>query len=253
MSKLTGASLRSLRYYEKLGLLIPACTDPDSGYRYYSFDQASLVEMIQFCIELDIPLKEFGKFADADDIMDYRAFLAQGKEIAQKKLNALKQGLALIEEIERRMDFAERYQVGQIYERKFPKKFFYTKSCGDSLVDVDLFEMAKSVSDFAYSAYREVNYNDLPEHGILCEHSPAGRAYYAFVEVPKRMAGRGIKVIPGGTYVCRQSEDTQIEEARDIFGAYLTDKDSYLAIETDIFTGKQKINKPLNELRVIGL
>jgi len=253
LSKLTGASLRSLRYYEKLELLIPAHIDPDSGYRYYSLDQVTLVGLIQFCIELGIPLKDFGKFTSADDTMDYRAFLAQGKEIAQKKLSALKQGLALIGEIERRIDFAERYQIGQIYERECSKKIFFTMPCGNSLENVDLFEVARSVSDAAYAAYTEVDYNDLSEYGVLCEYTPGGRSYHAFVEIPRRIAGKNTKIIPAGTYMCRQSEDSQIDQAQDIFKEYLADKTSCLVIETEIFTGKYKISEPLSELRVIGI
>ncbi len=38
-SKLTRISVRMLRHYAELGLLMPKLTDPDSGYRYYDADQ----------------------------------------------------------------------------------------------------------------------------------------------------------------------------------------------------------------------
>ncbi|MCL2843144.1 MAG: MerR family transcriptional regulator [Oscillospiraceae bacterium] len=252
ISKLTGASLRSLRYYEKLGLLTPAYIEPDSGYRYYSVDQTTHIELIRFCVELDIPLKEFGKFVDAEDTIDYRAFLAQGKEIAQKKLNALKQGLALIDEMERHMDFADRYQTGQFYERECAEKLFYTMPCGDSLVGADLAQVATVISETAHAAYADIEYDTLPEHGVLCEYTPNGAAYYAFVEIPQHMADSNTKIVPAGTYLCRQSDDTQLEQVADVCKEYLTGKTSFLAIETAIFTGKHKLNKPLHELRVIG-
>lgn len=34
LSKQTGVHVKSLRYYEQLGILIPAYTDPDTGYRF---------------------------------------------------------------------------------------------------------------------------------------------------------------------------------------------------------------------------
>ena len=34
LSKLTGVNIKSLRYYEKIGVLLPAYVDPDSRYRY---------------------------------------------------------------------------------------------------------------------------------------------------------------------------------------------------------------------------
>ena len=34
LSKQTGVHVKSLRYYGQLGILLPAYTDPDTGYRY---------------------------------------------------------------------------------------------------------------------------------------------------------------------------------------------------------------------------
>ena len=247
MAKLTEASIRSLRYYEEINLLKPAHIDPNSGYRYYALDQAHLIGMIMFCNELDIPLKELPAFANADDTMDYRAFLAKGKDIATKKLKKIKQGLKLIRDLERKMDLSEAYPVGQIYTREIPKKHFHVKPCGTSIKDLDLLEIFKSFSDMPFA---EGDYDDLSEFGFMCEQSLEGTMYYAFMEVPKRMAN---KTIPAEIYACRQSEDSQIEQIPEIFKEYLAGKGIYLAIETEVFTGKHKIDRPLNEVRVIAL
>ena len=250
MSKLTGASLRSLRYYEKLGILTPAYIAADSGYRYYSFDQAHLIGMIQACIELDMPLKEFDTFTDSDDTIDYRAFLARGRELAEKKLKALKRGLKLIDTLERQMDLADSHQTGQIYTRELPEKFFYTKPCDGPIKWTDWVHLFDVLSALPHA---EENSYDLTEYGLLHRIAPTETMYHAFVEVPKRMAENDTVKIPAGTYLCRQSEDTQIAQAPEIFKAYLADKGSYLAIEVEVFTGRHKLSKPLNELRVIAL
>jgi len=39
----------------------------------------------------------------------------------------------------------------------------------------------------------------------------------------------------------------------EIFKDYLESGNSFIAIETEVFSGKLNINKPINELRVIGL
>lgn len=243
MSKLTGASLRSLRYYEKLNLLKLAYIDPDSGYRYFSFDQANHVEMIQFCIELDILLKELTKFSHADDTMDFRAFLAQGKQIAEDKQRKIRRGLRLIHHLEENLNLADLYQPGQIYEREIPEKYVHAKPCGGVLKDLDLFEMVMLFADMPYA---DVGYDELSEYGFLCEQNPARAQYFVFAEVPKRMAN---KTIPAGRYVCCQNENPQIENARAVFKEQRT-SEFFLAIETEIFTDRHKINKPLNELRV---
>ena len=38
-SKLSRVSIRMLRHYDEIGLLVPASTDPFTGYRYYSESQ----------------------------------------------------------------------------------------------------------------------------------------------------------------------------------------------------------------------
>ena len=62
LSRLTGVHIQSLRYYEELGILKPAYIDPNSLYRYYTFAHMRIVEGIQYCADLDIPLKQFKDF-----------------------------------------------------------------------------------------------------------------------------------------------------------------------------------------------
>ncbi|CEO11781.1 MerR family DNA-binding transcriptional regulator [Paraclostridium sordellii] len=39
VSKIKGVTIRALRYYHKMGILIPRHIDNTTGYRYYSIDQ----------------------------------------------------------------------------------------------------------------------------------------------------------------------------------------------------------------------
>lgn len=52
-AKLRDININSLRYYEKIGVLKPAYTDSNTGYRYYTPDQLSVLDMILLCISLD--------------------------------------------------------------------------------------------------------------------------------------------------------------------------------------------------------
>ena len=53
----TGVSVRTLHYYDEIGLLTPSYVDEHSGYRFY--DEGALLRMqeILFYRELDFPLK----------------------------------------------------------------------------------------------------------------------------------------------------------------------------------------------------
>ena len=256
ISEVTGASIKSLRYYEKIKILTPAYIDPYSGYRYYSFDQANLVSIIMYCIELDIPLKELTRYIDKDQTVDFSAFLSHGKEIAQKKLKVLQMGLGFIEALEMKIAQTNKHRQKEgVYTMEIPEKKFwvipYRKSFQE---EVDQLEMIKPFLDWNN---RLVELYESVEYGYLCEYSGAGVRRYVFAEIPSlwddvRTVPQGsIKLIPGGSYFCRQSERSRIEEAPEIFAKHLGNR-SFLAIETEVLSGKFKINKPLHELRVIA-
>ena len=57
MSKLTGVSIRTLQYYDKIGLLCPT-EYTESGYRLYDDTALERLQQILLFRELEFPLKE---------------------------------------------------------------------------------------------------------------------------------------------------------------------------------------------------
>jgi DNA-binding transcriptional MerR regulator len=57
-SKITGLTVKTLRFYHEEGLLIPASVDPQTGYRYYAEPQIELARTITFLRTLEFPLPE---------------------------------------------------------------------------------------------------------------------------------------------------------------------------------------------------
>ena len=105
LSKQTGVHVKSLRYYEQLGILIPAYTDPDTGYRYYTLSQIPVVGAIRVCIFLDIPLKEFTGFLTRDQRrIHYKKLLSHGTMLAHRKIRDIREKLRLLEKFRKQMD-----------------------------------------------------------------------------------------------------------------------------------------------------
>lgn len=75
VSKLTGVSIRTLQYYDKIGLLKPA-EYTESGYRLY--DDAALERLQQILLfrELEFPLKDIKDIVTRSDF-DKRLALDQ--------------------------------------------------------------------------------------------------------------------------------------------------------------------------------
>ena len=52
----TRLSLKALRLYSQLGILVPRFVDPESGYRYYHVDQLPQARLIRMLRMTEMPL-----------------------------------------------------------------------------------------------------------------------------------------------------------------------------------------------------
>ena len=84
-ARLSGVSVRTLHYYDEIGLLRPAAVDGQTGYRYY--DEASLLRMqeILFYRELDFPLKSIAEILASPHYNKEEALEEQRKLLTLKK------------------------------------------------------------------------------------------------------------------------------------------------------------------------
>ena len=65
-SKLSQVPVKTLRYYDEIGLLRPAQVDDFTGYRYYSADQLPRLNRILALKDLDLSLAQIGELLDGD-------------------------------------------------------------------------------------------------------------------------------------------------------------------------------------------
>ena len=84
-ARFTGVSVRTLHYYDEIGLLKPARVDKTTGYRYY--DECSLLRMqeILFYRELDFSLKTIGEILSSPDYDKTKALEEQKHLLTLKK------------------------------------------------------------------------------------------------------------------------------------------------------------------------
>ena len=81
----TGVSVRTLHYYDEIGLLRPAYVDRATGYRFY--DENSLLRMqeILFYRELDFSLKSIGEILSSPNYDKNKALNEQKQLLTLKK------------------------------------------------------------------------------------------------------------------------------------------------------------------------
>ncbi len=99
-ARLTGVSVRTLHYYDEIGLLKPAFVDKQNGYRDY--DKKSLERMVEilFYRELDFPLKTILKILSSPDY-DKATALRRQKELLTLKKERLERLISALDEAEK--------------------------------------------------------------------------------------------------------------------------------------------------------
>ena len=87
LTKMSGVSARTLRYYDEIGLLKPARV-ATSGYRIYGQGQVNTLQQILFYRELDFPLEDIKALLSAPDF-DREAAFAHHLSALQNKRERL--------------------------------------------------------------------------------------------------------------------------------------------------------------------
>lgn len=97
VSKITGVSIRTLRYYDEIGLLNPTELTK-AGYRLYDNKALEKLQEIMFFRELDIPLTDIKKIMDNPNYDKEQALLTQ-KSLLEQKRNRLNGIIELITDV----------------------------------------------------------------------------------------------------------------------------------------------------------
>lgn len=122
ISDLTGISVRTLHYYDEIGLLNP--TDKsDAGYRLYDDKALETLQQILFFREFDIPLKEIKAVLD-NPALDRKQILQVQRKMLVTKKERLERLIASIDDIlkgENKMDFAifSKTEVEEMFQTMF--------------------------------------------------------------------------------------------------------------------------------------
>lgn len=88
-SRASALSVRALRAYHEMGLLVPAVVDPATGYRSYAAAQLVDATTIRRLRRLDVPLDAIRDVMAADDPAVTRKVLAEHRTVLEARLAAL--------------------------------------------------------------------------------------------------------------------------------------------------------------------
>ena len=139
MARFNRVSISTLRLYDKVGILKPCHTDPETNYRYYSIHQKARLDMIQYMKELGMSLGEIREILEKGDIQLIESTLISKKrqvkeEIAQMELRLGAISRA-IESVER---FRKAPDCGMITVEYIPHRTIYVMHTDITFYDHDI-------------------------------------------------------------------------------------------------------------------
>ena len=134
---LTGVSVRTLHYYDEIGLLKPSFVDEQNGYRFY--DEASLERMQEILLyrELDFSLKSIAELLASPNYNKQKA-LAKQKQLLMLKKDRLERLITALEQAEKgeitmsAFDNSEYETTRQQYEDEAKQRFGETDAYQES-------------------------------------------------------------------------------------------------------------------------
>lgn len=122
ISDLTGISVRTLHYYDEIGLLKPT-EKSEAGYRLYDDEALETLQQILFFREFDIPLKEI-KAVMNNPALERNQILQMQRKMLVAKKERMERLISSIDDIlkgENKMDFAifSKTEIEEMFQTMF--------------------------------------------------------------------------------------------------------------------------------------
>lgn len=140
IAEICNISVQALRHYDRIGLLSPAFTDDDSGYRFYSHKQILTIKIIQEFKKLNFSLKEIQNFVDRKNLHKTLGLILKKEEETADNLRRISDNLEHIKKLKNSLkyffssEFDENINHVFIEERKVLFKRYKSKFIPDTFI-----------------------------------------------------------------------------------------------------------------------
>ncbi len=254
VSKLKNVSIKSLRYYDRIGILKPAFVNAETNYRYYTEEQLYLLDAITLCIKLGIPLKDLNHYVENDSI-NLQKLLYDGKILAEEKILEIHKCLEALQETLRQLSVSES-GLARIPESRsglmLPDGFYQSTLQARTILTVPLEEIdtpkyyGQHILKLFVTA-QQLGISVSYPSGVLHEYQDGSLTRHMFLLVntgngqpsPSQTAGGAIRTLPAGDYICRKISTHMAGSVRDEMKEVLKG-DSFHIIETDTSSAQNK-------------
>ncbi len=203
LARLRNVNVQSLRYYEKLGILVPAYINPENGYRYYSLDQIMILDTIILCIDLGIPLKDLKNYVNTEGELEFEHLLKDGKKLANEKIRKIESTIDSINRTLQHINAQKTFQGREgYYSRYIFERYYITIPC-ETIMSAKKYE--KNLNHLISLAKKQHLQASFP-HGIISTYCNGKfTESNMFLEVLPDDSSI-IQKLSAGNYLCYQEQ-----------------------------------------------
>lgn len=260
VSKLKNVSIKSLRYYDQIGILKPAFVNTETNYRYYTESQLYLLDAITVCIKLGIPLKDLNNYVNKDSI-NLQKLLYDGKILAEQKIMEIHNCLGTLQETLQRMGSSVT-GMARIPESRsgilLPDGFYQNTQGRRCLLTVplDAVDTPKYYGQHILKLFVTAQQTGITasypsgilhdyEGGVYCRHMFLTVGADSAAAIPQKSSadasGNTYRILPEGDYACRRisTHMTDFASVRDEMKEVLKEQD-FSIIEIDTLSEQNK-------------
>lgn len=224
-SKLNNIPIKTLRYYDEIGLLKPHYINENSKYRYYSYDQFVQIEIIRFSKTLGYSLDDISSMIDSEDIYNIKEKLLNQREKASQRMMEIENAVDNIDKLLNRIDKAiDLKSKNGVYMAIYPKIQVLLEPAqpNDTIETMDFRLKSKLIANPKIIPTTMYGYTLDFSELIKGKTVVSG----AFVECePSSINQELLTTIPGGKYCCTKSKILMNESISNDFIKMVKQKD----------------------------
>jgi DNA-binding transcriptional MerR regulator len=205
-SALLGVTIPTLRYYEKVGLLLPHYTDPKTGYRFYAFSQFHYIDRIKYLQRFGMSLDDIKVIIHSGSVDKLLPFLEQQKQAFLKQLKEIQ---ATISDIQWYIDYFTYLNKGEntnnLYKVQLEERYAiavpgYPEERPISNMEVRL-AAAKASPELKNLNYLR-QYAYILDFDKFTKKTFSANSYMIYLREKPDFETEHLKVLPAGEYLC---------------------------------------------------
>lgn len=204
-SEINGVSIKTLRYYDKIGLLKPAYIDKTTLYRFYTYDQFIYIDLIKRYKDTGMSLKDIKDILDTQNIDALEQYLALQTKILedeQKKLEQMKHNIDWLSTFlgeSKKIQPSKKVSIRTQEERLI---IYCPALKGQDIYEMDM-DLRQTVSSGGIKGGTVLNpYGYILDKDDFMQGKISFTASYAAISHVNKPYPECIKTLPAGEYLC---------------------------------------------------